>query len=79
MKNFGSYSQCSHLNVMTIFPSDWVDAQKVYRGLDAFRLSIVCMEFNYFSSSLHPSYPLCVCFLPIHSGWGARNFDEKKQ
>ena len=24
------YSQCSHLNVLTIFPPNWVDAQKVH-------------------------------------------------
>ena len=38
MKSFCPCSQCSHLNALTIFPPDWVDALLI-EGLDAFRFS----------------------------------------
>ena len=45
---------CSHRNVLTIVPRDWVDAQKVYRGLDAF------VKIFLQTSGLGPIAPSCV-------------------
>ena len=36
MKWFCSYSQCSHLNVLTFFPPDWVDYQIFFKLLRYF-------------------------------------------
>ena len=40
MKSFCPYSQCSHLNILTFFSPDRVDAQN-HRGLGALRFFFV--------------------------------------